>query len=144
MQPSIPRVLSDMMALLDGVWPYLVMCGSAFLAATVLPYPSEAVLIAQIKAGYGLTWGLVTAATVGNVGGSLCNWWLGGALLRFEGRRWFPFNAYGVWVLLLAWVPIVGDPLTLVAGVLRVPLWTFIPLVTIGKCARYIVVAWLV
>ncbi len=144
------------MVVIDAILPYLLMGSTAFLAATILPFASEAALAAQIKAGFGSTGWLVFAASAGNVGGSVFNWWIGQALRRFEGRRWFPFkpadvakatdrfNAYGVWILLLAWLPIIGDPLTLVAGVLRVPLWIFVPLVAIGKCARYIVVAWLV
>jgi membrane protein YqaA with SNARE-associated domain len=143
-----------MATVVDAIWPYVLMSVTAFGAATLLPFSSEVALIAQIKAGLGSPWWLVAAATVGNVGGSLFNWWVGGALRRFEGRRWFPFksadiaaattrfNSYGVWILLLAWVPVVGDPLTLVAGVLRVPLRVFLPLVAVGKCARYAVIAW--
>lgn len=140
-------------ALIDWLWPYVLLAGAAFLAATLLPFSSEIALVAQIKAGLGSTTGLVMAATIGNVAGSTFNWWLGGALRRFEGRRWFPFksddiaratarfNRYGVWVLLLAWVPVIGDPLTLVAGVLRVPLGVFLTLVTLGKVARYAAIA---
>lgn len=138
---------------LDWLWPYLLLAGAAFLAATLLPFSSEVALVAQMKSGLGSTAGLVTAASIGNVAGSTFNWWLGGALRRFEGRRWFPFkpadiaraterfNRYGTWVLLLAWVPVIGDPLTLVAGVLRVPLGVFLLFVTLGKVARYAAVA---
>ena len=144
-----------MSALLDAVWPYATMFVSAFASATVLPFASEVVLLAQLKAGLGSTAGLLAVATAGNVGGSTVNWWMGGLLRRFEGRRWFPFKPgviasaterfqrHGAWVLLLSWVPVIGDPLTLVAGVLRVPLMTFLILVTIGRAARYGVVAWL-
>ena len=48
-----------------------------------------------------------------------------------------------MWILLLAWLPVVGDPLTFVAGLLRVNLWIFLILVTIGKAGRYIAVLWL-
>ncbi len=139
---------------LDALWPLLIMLASAFGAATLLVLPSEAVLIAQIKAGLAPTWALLIAATIGNVGGSAFNWWLGIHARRFEGRRWFPFSPstieaastrfqrWGVWSLLFAWVPVVGDPLTFIAGVLRMPFALFLPLVTLGKGARYAVLAY--
>ena len=143
-------------ALIDQLWPYAALCVWAFLAATLLPLGSEVALAGQIKAGLGLPVWLVIAATVGNVSGSLFNWWLGTHVRRFETRSWFPvaptaidkataqFNRWGVWSLLLAWLPVIGDPLTLVAGILRVPLWLFLPLVTIGKAARYSIIAALI
>jgi membrane protein YqaA with SNARE-associated domain len=136
-----------------AIWPLLVMLVSAFGAATLIFLPSEAVLIAQIKAGLAPTWALLVAASVGNVAGSAFNWWLGLNARRFEDRRWFPFSPptiaaaserfrrFGLWSLLLAWVPIIGDPLTFIAGVLRVPFRHFLPLVAIGKVARYAIVA---
>lgn len=140
------------MSLLDQLWPHAVMLASAFGAATLLPLGSEAVLVAQIKAGLASPASLLVSATVGNVGGACLNWWLGRHLQRFEGRRWFPlqpgdiaeasarFRRLGVWSLLLAWMPVIGDPLTFVAGIIRVPLIIFLPLVTIGKALRYIVI----
>jgi len=92
---------------------------------------------------------LVAVATAGNVLGSAVNWMLGRYLIRFRDRRWFPikgraleratrfYRRWGVWTLLLAWAPVVGDPLTFVAGVFRTSLWVFLPLVTVGKAARY-------
>ena len=74
-------------------------------------------------------------------------------LVRFEGRRWFPvkrasvakaenwYHRYGRWSLLFSWVPVIGDPLTVVAGVLREPLPVFVALVTVAKVGRYIAVA---
>ena len=125
---------------------------TAFLAATLLPLSSEAVLVALGNAdGFDVVL-LFTAATVGNTLGAVVNWALGRFCLHWAGRRWFPFSAeqlsragdrfgrYGVWSLLLAWVPIVGDPLTFAAGVLRVPFLPFVVLVGIGKAARYAVV----
>ena len=125
---------------------------TAFLAATLLPLSSEAVLVALGNAdGFDVVL-LFTAATVGNTLGAVVNWALGRFCLHWAGRRWFPFSAeqlsragdrfgkYGVWSLLLAWVPIVGDPLTFAAGVLRVPFLPFVILVGIGKAARYAVV----
>ncbi len=137
---------------IDLVWPYATMLGSSFAGATLLPLSSEAVLLAQLQAGFGAPLGLLVAATAGNTLGSLLNWWLGANLRRFETRRWFPFkpeqlatasrrfNAWGAWTLLLAWLPVVGDPLTCVAGLMRVPLTVFLPLVVIGKAGRYIAI----
>ena len=95
---------------------------------------------------------LLAVASVGNTLGSVVNWLVGRFLLRWRERRWFPIGAaaleratawfarFGVWSLLLAWLPIVGDPLTLVAGVLRVNFWLFVALVALGKTARYALV----
>ena len=96
---------------------------------------------------------LIVVATIGNVLGSAINWWLGRYIEHFRDRRWFPFtpatleratgwyHRYGRWSLLLSWMPIIGDPLTLVAGVLREPLPTFIAIVTAAKLGRYLVLA---
>ncbi|MBU0785000.1 MAG: DedA family protein [Gammaproteobacteria bacterium] len=130
---------------------YLFLFVSAFLAATVLPFYSEVVLFGMIRAGEpaGL---LLLVAAVGNTLGSVVNWVLGRYLLRFQHKKWFYFKPvqiekmqawfqrYGVWSLLLAWMPIGGDPLTLVAGIMRVNLWLFILLVGIGKTFRYMAV----
>jgi membrane protein YqaA with SNARE-associated domain len=126
-----------------------------FLAATVLPAQSEILLAGMVLAAHYPAWALVTVATIGNVLGSTANWLLGRLLSRFEGRRWFPvdrktiakaegwYHRWGKWSLLLSWAPFVGDPLTVVAGVLRERLAVFLALVTIAKLGRYIVVAWL-
>jgi len=128
------------------------MCFSAFLAATIFPFQSELVLVGLQLDGW--PWPpLVLAATVGNVLGAVVNWGLGLAIERFKDRRWFPVDArayaraerwyrrWGIWSLLLAWTPWLGDPLTVVAGVLRAPIVPFLLLVTFGKAARYIVLA---
>ena len=138
------------------IWPHLVMMVWAFGAATLLPLSSEVVLAAQIKSGFTSPMALVASATIGNVAGSTFNWWLGRHVRRFEDRRWFPFSPstiakasdryhrFGLWSLVLSWLPIIGDPLTLVAGLLRVPLIVFLPLVAVGKAGRYLVLAGLV
>lgn len=134
----------------------LVACGglflAAFLAATLLPAQSEAVLVALLLGGRP-PWLLVAVASVGNVLGSTVNWWLGRELLRFQDRRWFPltpaalaraqhgYRRWGRWSLLLSWLPVVGDPLTLAAGVMREPLRVFLPLVALAKTGRYVVLA---
>jgi len=95
--------------------------------------------------------GLLLAASLGNTLGSVANWGLGRFCLHWRDRKWFPvkpkelerasawFGRYGMGSLLLAWVPVVGDPLTLAAGVLRVRFLPFLLLVAIGKTARYAV-----
>jgi membrane protein YqaA with SNARE-associated domain len=125
---------------------------SAFLSATLLPGVSEATLLTLAADAHGV-WLVVLGATasLGNTLGAVVNWWLGRYCLRWQDRRWFPFSAaqlrrggdffrrYGVWSLLLAWLPVVGDPLTFAAGVLRAPLLTFLVLVAVGKTVRYAV-----
>jgi membrane protein YqaA with SNARE-associated domain len=125
---------------------------AAFLAATIFPAQSEILLGALHMAGTHSQGMLVTVATAGNVLGSVVNWLLGRYLIHFQDRRWFPikrplidratawYQRWGFWSLLLAWVPFIGDPLTLVAGILRENFWVFLLLVTIGKAARYFVV----
>ena len=122
---------------------------SAFLAATLLPGSSEVLLAGLIVAGETSPWLLLAVATTGNVLGSLVNWLCGRFLAKFRDRRWFPvsvrrydqaaawYERYGYWSLLFAWAPIIGDPLTVIAGALRVQLLPFLVLVTIGKLARY-------
>lgn len=124
----------------------------AFGAATVLPLQSEAVLIGLLLADHS-PWPLIAVASVGNVLGSVVNWVIGRGIETFRHRRWFPvsegaldraqrwYRRYGKWSLLLSWAPIIGDPLTVVAGILREPLPIFLPLVTVAKVGRYIAVS---
>ena len=130
---------------------YAAIFLSAFLAATFLPFSSEVLLLGMAANGNWHPLSLFLFATSGNVFGSVVNWALGVFFLHWREHRWFPvrpsqlakgeywFNRFGLWTLLLAWVPIVGDPLTIVAGVLRVRFWLFLLLVSIGKAARYAV-----
>ena len=125
----------------------------AFFAATLLPFSSEAMLVAALKASEFDHWVLILIATLGNTLGAIVNWALGRYLLHWTDRKWFPFtsqqldkssknfNRFGIWTLLFSWIPVVGDPLTFAAGVLKVSFSVFLPLVVIGKCARYIFVA---
>jgi membrane protein YqaA with SNARE-associated domain len=122
----------------------------SFLAATLLPAYSEVVFAGLLAAGHDPLW-LWIWATAGNTLGSALNWAMGRYLLRYQGRRWFPFRGealdraqvwfqrYGVWTLLLAWAPIVGDGLTFVAGVMRVRFPVFVVLTGVGKGVRYAV-----
>ena len=131
---------------------YLTMFLSALLAATIVPFASELTLAAALAAGGSVPW-LITAATLGNTLGATVNWALGRFVERFRDRGWFPANAqqlaraqawfqrYGVWSLLLAWMPVAGDALTVIAGAMRVRIAPFLVLVAVGKGLRYVVVA---
>ena len=128
---------------------YMLLFVSAFLSATLLPGSSEVVLLGLLGAAKGTPFILIAVATVGNVAGSTVNWGMGRYFLQMKDRRWFPVNGamltraqgwfarYGIWSLLLSWVPVIGDPLTLVAGVMKVPFSRFVLLVSIGKTLRY-------
>jgi membrane protein YqaA with SNARE-associated domain len=134
---------------------YLGLFVSAFLAATIIPLYSEAVIVALSGSGGFDAAMLVAVATVGNTLGSVVNWLLGKFCLHWSDRKWFPFSQrqldrasnwfrrYGEWSLLLAWTPVIGDPLTFVAGMLRVRILPFLILVGVGKFARYAVLVWL-
>ncbi len=127
---------------------YLGLFFSAFFAATLVPAYSEVLFAGLVAGGYDplllLAW-----ASAGNTLGSAVNWALGRYLLHFQDRRWFPFRTdslgrgqtwfqkYGVWSLLLAWMPVGGDALTFIAGMMRVRFWLFFLLTGIGKTARY-------
>ena len=133
---------------------YLLLFLSALLAATIIPAQSEAVLVTLIHTQQGVFFWLIVVATLGNTLGSIINWWLGQSLEYFQNKPWFPikatslakaqqrFQRYGVWILLLSWVPIIGDPLTIVAGLMRMPLLPFIAVVALAKGMRYAVLGW--
>lgn len=126
----------------------------SFLAATILPGSSEVLLATLALSRPADALSLFTVATIGNTLGATANWVLGRWFLRHSGKRWFPvsergltlatrwFNRYGVWSLLFSWVPIVGDPLTVVAGILKVNLSLFLAAVAAGKAARYAAILW--
>ncbi|MFZ1387081.1 MAG: YqaA family protein [Thiolinea sp.] len=128
---------------------------AAFLAATILPAQSEALLVGLILSQQYSVSLLVLVATVGNCLGSIVNWWLGRYLEKFQHKPWFPvkerglkraqdfYQKYGWWSVLLSWVPIIGDPLTVIAGFMRMPFWPFLVLIILAKGGRYLVIAWL-
>jgi membrane protein YqaA with SNARE-associated domain len=135
---------------MTGLAAYAGLFLTALAAATILPMQSEAVLAGLLVLDSHPIWLLVAVASVGNVLGSAVNWVLGRGIERFRDRKWFPANTktleratiwygrYGKWSLLLSWLPIVGDPLTVVAGVLKEPFGMFLLLVTIAKVSRYL------
>ena len=132
---------------------YISLFLSAFFAATIFPAQSELVLLYLLQDRSNSVVLLLLAATVGNVLGAVVNYGLGYYVHRFKDRRWFPASpqqlekaqrAYARWgrySLLASWVPIIGDPITVVAGVLRDRFTVFLDLVTVAKAGRYLVLA---
>jgi membrane protein YqaA with SNARE-associated domain len=130
---------------------YAGLFAVALLAATILPLQSEAALVGLLLADQQPAYLLIAVASVGNTLGATINWLLGRWIERFRNRRWFPVKAaaldratnwyrrYGRWSLLLSWVPVIGDPLTVAAGVLRESLSAFVVIVALAKTTRYVV-----
>lgn len=131
-------------------WGYWGLFVIAFLAATILPLSSEGVLIALLVAGYDPILCLIVAS-IGNILGGLTNYFIGRLgnpkwllklgmstekLHSFEGR----VSKYGHWMALLAWVPIIGDPLTVALGYFRVQFIPFLGLMAFGKIVRYAII----
>jgi membrane protein YqaA with SNARE-associated domain len=127
---------------------------TAFLAATILPFSSEAA-VAGAVAAHPVSWLLLIAvASAGNILGSVLNWWMGRAVANSSAPAWARvdparlrraegwYRRWGRWSLLLSWVPVMGDPITIVAGLMREPLRVFLPLVAAAKIGRYLLVAW--
>ena len=129
---------------------YAGLFAAAFVAATILPAQSELLLGAMLVSGRFDTAALLAAATAGNVLGSAVNWLLGRYFAHHREKRWFPaspatlaraeawFARFGPAVLLLSWVPVIGDPLTVVAGVLRMRFTAFLLVVTLAEGGRYL------
>ena len=128
----------------------------SLLAATILPLSSEIVLTTMLLTNLFEKNILLIVASSGNILGSIFNWYLGKKITIFQDRKWFPvspeqlnksqkyFQKYGLWSLLLAWVPVIGDPLALLAGVLKVRFSIFFILVSISKISRYVFILYLV
>lgn len=128
---------------------------AAFIAATLIPAQSEAVLVGMILEESNPVWLLLLVATAGNVLGSLVNWAIGRFLQGYADHRWFPaspgqverarlwYARHGWWTLFGSWLPIIGDPLVLVSGLMREPFWRVVLVVTLAKAGRYIVLAWI-
>lgn len=133
---------------------YLGLFVAAFAAATIVPFSSEVIFFSLLYQGKQ-PWLLLLAASAGNTLGAVVNWLLGRYLLHYQDRSWFYFNAgqlarmqvwfrrYGIYSLLFSWVPLGGDVLTCIAGIMRVPFLLFLLLVALGKTCRYMVVLYL-
>ena len=125
---------------------------SSLLSSTILPGHSEIMLTTFILLEKYSQFLLIFFASLGNILGSIINWYLGFYVTKFINKSWFPFEKkqldkafswylkYGKWSLFLSWVPIIGDPLTIVAGMFRIPLIVFVTIVSISKILRYIFV----
>jgi len=134
---------------------YLSLFIISFLAATILPFSSELTLAGLMATSSYDNLLLLAVASFGNILGSVVNWILGFYSRNSFKKKWFPFkdeqieksskwfNKFGRWSLLFTWVPVIGDPLTLAAGLLRVRFVEFLILVTIGKVSRYLVIFYL-
>ena len=137
------------------LFSYFQLLIISFLAATILPFSSEVVLTTMYLSNSFETYLLLIFASIGNILGSITNWYLGKKITIYQDRKWFPvspnqlsrsqiyFQKYGLWSLLLAWVPIIGDPITLLAGVLKVRFGIFFLLVSISKISRYVFILYL-
>ena len=130
---------------------YLILFFSAFLSATLIPFGSEALLIYDIKEGFNVAF-LVIIASIGNTLGSVFNYFLGlkgeeflikKNLLKEKSilKTKEYFDKYGAYCLLLSWLPIIGDPITFIAGVLKYNFKVFIIFVFIAKFLRYLFIA---
>lgn len=120
-----------------------------FTSAGFLPSQAEVVLFAILATGDYRAWLLVLVTTAGNVTGSVGNYYLGKYISKFKDKKWFPvkekylqkaqslFEQHGPRTLLLAGIPFIGDPLTIAAGMSRVKMWLFLPLVSVSKACRY-------
>ncbi|TFW30784.1 YqaA family protein [Massilia horti] len=116
----------------------------SFISATLLPLGSEPAVFAVIKANQAMFWPVILVATVGNTLGGALNYWIGYrakvAFAKERQSRWFGWLArYGSKTMLLAWLPVIGDPLCSLAGWLHLPFWPSVIYMAIGKFARYIV-----
>lgn len=135
---------------------FLILGGlfmNALLAATILPAQSEALLAGLLLKSDFAPWLLIAVASAGNILGSCINWLLGRFIEKFRHKKWFPaseatltraqarYARGGKWWLLLSWVPFIGDPITVVAGVLRERFLTFLLFVSVAKIGRYLAVA---
>ena len=132
---------------------YITLFTVAFLSATLLPLGSEALLLYDISQQHTIIL-LWIVATVGNTLGAMFNYWLGlkgEAYLEKKGyvstekveKARSMFDKYGGWTLLLSWAPIIGDPLTFIAGVLRYDFRIFGIIVFVAKGLRYAVIIFL-
>tara|TARA_Y100001960_G_scaffold195864_1_gene204997 strand:- start:570 stop:1007 length:438 start_codon:yes stop_codon:yes gene_type:complete len=132
---------------------YSILFGSAFLAASLFPAQSELLLTSLIVSEKYSVLILLAVASAGNIAGSILNYYIGRYLMHFKNHKYFPikenmletskkyFKKYDSKILLMAWMPVIGDPLTVVAGAFRTNIWMFILLVSIGKTFRYMIVA---
>jgi len=126
----------------------------AFLAATILPFSSEAGLIAALKLGNSF-WPVITACSIGNCLACMVNYYLGFAFKEkaatklnnsYGGRKALKIaDRYLIPAMFLSWLPVIGDPLTVIAGIFKMD-WRIFLLIVCGlRFGRYLVIAcWVV
>ncbi|OIQ36334.1 MAG: hypothetical protein BM555_02915 [Crocinitomix sp. MedPE-SWsnd] len=135
-------------------WGLIGLFSGSFLSATIIPFPSEGLLIAFYEMDYPIYYCLLIA-TIGNTLGGLTNYGLG----RFGSSDWViakfklnperlnkweaRFSKHGYLLGLLAWLPFIGDPMVVVLGILRVKFWPLTIMILIGKFARYAILTWI-
>ncbi|MEK7875632.1 MAG: YqaA family protein [Pseudomonadota bacterium] len=127
---------------MDEPMSLVALFASSFLAATLLPGGSEAVLFGVLKLDPQQYWPALAVATLGNTLGGMSSYLIGRILPQrgeIKGLDWI--KRYGSQALLLAWVPILGDPLCVAAGWLRVNPWLSALFMALGKFARYLAIA---
>ena len=125
---------------------------SSLIAATIFPAGSEIILATLSSTENYSKILLLITATTGNVLGAVINWFIGYYVIKFQDKKWFPikknkikkysniYQKWGIWSLLFSWLPIIGDPLTVISGIFRTNIWLFFLLVTIGKAGRYLAI----
>ncbi|HYN00406.1 MAG TPA: VTT domain-containing protein [Aestuariivirgaceae bacterium] len=136
--------------------PYIGLFVTSLIAGTMLPFvpgSSELAMAGLLATDSGVPVLLIAAAITGNVIGATANYLVGWNMGRFSGYRWFPispvamqrttewFQRYGIWIILLCWLPTAGDAITVVAGLLRADLRIFFIFTAIGKAFGHIAVA---
>ncbi len=138
---------------MNAIEVYASLFISSFLSSTILPGHSELILTAFIFLKKYPIIDLIFFASIGNILGSILNWCIGYFFTNLKDRKWFPINKsqltrasswflkYGKWTLFFSWVPIIGDPLTIIAGIFRVPIYTFILIVSLAKTMRYVFIS---
>lgn len=138
---------------MNAIEVYASLFISSFLSSTILPGHSEIILTAFIFLKKYPIIDLIFFASIGNILGSILNWCIGYFLTNLKDRKWFPINKsqltrasswflkYGKWTLFLSWVPIIGDPLTIIAGIFRVPIYSFILIICLAKTMRYVFIS---
>jgi membrane protein YqaA with SNARE-associated domain len=120
----------------------------SFISATLLPLASEPAVFAVIKANPSLLWAAIAAATAGNSLGGAVDYWLGfgakKAMAEQQDSRWIGWLMhFGPKTLLLSWLPLVGDPLCVLAGWLKLPFWPSLIYMAAGKLFRYALLTWI-
>jgi membrane protein YqaA with SNARE-associated domain len=136
--------------------PYLGLFVTSMVAGTTLPFlpaSSEMAMASMIATGAGIPVLLLGSALIGNIIGASANYLVGSNIAFYEGRRWFPisplalqktrlwFARYGIWLILMCWLPMAGDAITVVAGLLRADFRIFLIFTAAGKTFGHVAVA---